>query len=422
MQSEDFFYEPRESVLKEIEKIPNEPEMSSFESAFLCGLLRKYKPKKILEVGIAAGGTSAIILKCLDILNISGAHLISVDLNQYFYRNKTKKSGFLADQVKIINNIQHTKILGKYLPEVIESIGGDIDFFILDTVHSSPGELLDFPVALPYLSENCIFCIHDIAYHLRGERSYDFSNQLLYNSIVADNIISYGISNDNTFFPNIGAARLNADTRKYFNSYFNTFSLPWKYMPKDDEITIYKNFYKKYYKDACFIFDLCCEAQQKSLSARNAIHIDDRKILSRLVFDYFIYKFKNAKNFHSIDFEFDKNCSWAILPISDDKIVHYEIFIIENRKLAVALHMASEKYNNYYDVFRNDDKLQSLNNYKAEIECTKYTSVTFKCDVNDIDVGVMLFNYLISNTLKRLRDIASDSIKLNFSNILYHAD
>ena len=84
--------------------------------------------------------------------------------------------------------------------------------------------------------------------------------------------------------------------------------------------------------------------------------------------------------------------------------------------------MASEKYNNYYDVFRNDDKLQSLNNYKAEIECTKYTSVTFKCDVNDIDVGVMLFNYLISNTLKRLRDIASDSIKLNFSNILYHAD
>ena len=43
-----------------VKKMPEtkyaEPEMSEFESAFLCGCLRKFKPKKILELGIAGGG------------------------------------------------------------------------------------------------------------------------------------------------------------------------------------------------------------------------------------------------------------------------------------------------------------------------------------------------------------------------------
>lgn len=50
------FLEPREEILKKIKTIPNEPEMSVFESGFLCGLLRTYKPKKIVEVGVAGGG------------------------------------------------------------------------------------------------------------------------------------------------------------------------------------------------------------------------------------------------------------------------------------------------------------------------------------------------------------------------------
>lgn len=36
--------------------------MSEFDSAFLCGIIKKQKPKKILELGIASGGTTAIIM------------------------------------------------------------------------------------------------------------------------------------------------------------------------------------------------------------------------------------------------------------------------------------------------------------------------------------------------------------------------
>ena len=58
-------FEPRKNVLSKIPVVPDEPEMSEFESAFLCGLLNKFQPKKILEVGVAAGGTTAIILQCM---------------------------------------------------------------------------------------------------------------------------------------------------------------------------------------------------------------------------------------------------------------------------------------------------------------------------------------------------------------------
>jgi hypothetical protein len=37
-------------------------EMTSFENAFLFGLLKKYKPTKILEVGLAAGATTRMLV------------------------------------------------------------------------------------------------------------------------------------------------------------------------------------------------------------------------------------------------------------------------------------------------------------------------------------------------------------------------
>ncbi|MBE6035981.1 MAG: class I SAM-dependent methyltransferase [Clostridiales bacterium] len=410
LTQEELFYEPRKIALTEIENIGREPEMTEFESAFLCGLIKKFKPKKILEVGIAAGGTSAIILKCLDMIKLHQANLISVDLNRQFYKNIEKESGFLADQVKINGDIKHTKILGKYLPEIIETIGCDIDFFVLDTVHFLPGELLDFPVALPFLSENCIFCLHDFAYHIGKPNG--FSNQLLYDTIVADKIINYGPSKENIFFPNIAAARLNSDTRKYIYYYFNAFSMPWKYMPKETELNIYNNFYKKYYKDIAFIFDLCCKANKKSMAQQQAQQQKDKKIINKILFDYFVNKYKQHQYMLcNIDFEYDKNMNWIALNISYDRKVHYEVYITSRQKIGIALHMASKYYNSYYDIFIKNQLLCSLTDFKPVIECKKYTVVYYMCDIKDIDTGVYILHFLITNTINDLYGIAGDNIK-----------
>lgn len=50
----NLFYEPRKEIWDKL-GLSVRPEMSEFDSAFLCGMLREFKPHKIMEVGIAGG-------------------------------------------------------------------------------------------------------------------------------------------------------------------------------------------------------------------------------------------------------------------------------------------------------------------------------------------------------------------------------
>lgn len=100
----DLWYEPRKIIIPKINAPAGEPEMSEFESAFLAGLIKKFRPRKILEIGIAAGGTSSIILQCMDMLGCD-YELYSVDFSKYFYRGDgILESGFLSETAK-----QHVK-------------------------------------------------------------------------------------------------------------------------------------------------------------------------------------------------------------------------------------------------------------------------------------------------------------------------
>ena len=64
-------------------------ELSNKELGFICSLIRMFKPKKIVEVGVSAGGTTAVILNCLNKLNIY-TNVYSVDL-AYTYHYDSKR-------------------------------------------------------------------------------------------------------------------------------------------------------------------------------------------------------------------------------------------------------------------------------------------------------------------------------------------
>lgn len=71
----------RAIALKKLPTILDEPEMSEFDSAFLCGLLRREQPHKILEIGVAGGATTAFILDCLDEMSLGGGTNVFVRLH-----------------------------------------------------------------------------------------------------------------------------------------------------------------------------------------------------------------------------------------------------------------------------------------------------------------------------------------------------
>ena len=62
------------------------------EPYFINGIIRKYKPKKCLEIGVAAGGSSIIILNAIK--DINNSFLISLDLNTELYCDKNFKTGY----------------------------------------------------------------------------------------------------------------------------------------------------------------------------------------------------------------------------------------------------------------------------------------------------------------------------------------
>lgn len=252
-------------------------EMSRQEASVLCGLIEKFRPNKIVEIGVAAGGSTCLILKCLELLGMNTTEMISMDINVNFYRGKEKETGYLLTEnrqkYKCVD--KHKLLLGKYAVDNLEEIKGDIDLLFLDTVHSMPGEILDFLLLYPYLSKSAIVVMHDTNLHtIRG--SYSMSNRVLVNSVTA-----FKFYNSDYQYLNIGAFQINVDTKKYIENTFAALLLPWAYMPEEKMLQAYEWEYKKYYSlNAIEIWENAIECAKKRQEIVNKECIDEgeRKI------------------------------------------------------------------------------------------------------------------------------------------------
>lgn len=219
--------------------------MKDSEIAFLCGLIREKRPNKIVEVGVAAGGTSAVILNCIQMLGLD-SQMFSVDLSEFYYAASKKKDiGYLVSMAagEGINVSRHKTLLGKVVAERIAEIGVDIDFLILDTTHYLPGEVLDFLVLFPYLCPDAVVVLHDVRRHFYVSQSY--ATNVLFNTVTADKYI------DNTDgYPNIAAFKINEDTSKYILNVFAGLMMPWYYIPSNDMLEAYERVMKTNYPES----------------------------------------------------------------------------------------------------------------------------------------------------------------------------
>ena len=151
--------------------------LEKIDMRFINGMIRKYKPKKILEVGVASGDSTAIILNAIQ--NIENSHLYSIDKLPYVYNIKEKETGWIVKE-KFSNLMNKwTLYTGGITSNFIEKIGGDIDFVFLDTLHRAPGEWLDIIQIMPFLKKtNAIVMLHDIRFQFSYRKDFYSSNDL----------------------------------------------------------------------------------------------------------------------------------------------------------------------------------------------------------------------------------------------------
>lgn len=246
--------------------VMNEPEMTPFESAFILKLLQAERPVKVLEVGVSAGGTTALLLE--ELLKLHGSdgkawQMFSVDRSERWYRGGEQRSGFMADALIRERQIrQHRFLLGDVLPAFLPDIGDGIDFVVLDTMHTLPGELLDFLCMLPYLRDGAVVCLHDVNLHHVAKKIAFSQNQFRVKS-VATNVLLHSVAGEHIIpelhdelgrqrLANIGAFRITQETRKEIVNVFLALSMPWAYMPGAKDLLSYSRFLKDHYDEMLF--------------------------------------------------------------------------------------------------------------------------------------------------------------------------
>jgi hypothetical protein len=215
---------------------------------FLNGVVRRFRPKKIVEIGVAEGCASSIILNAIQDLNNS--HLYSIDLNDNNSVGKCVKSLFPNFLSK------WTLYKGNIAAKFMKDIGNDIDMVFIDSAHFEPGEILDFIMVLPFLSEEAIIVIHDIANQITatiynqawvGKRN-EWAPYIIFNSIRGK---IYLPSGNNLLTHNIGAKKLDINQKQYYHDYFRVLGGQWQYFPKEEYIQEMHKYFKKYYNSDC---------------------------------------------------------------------------------------------------------------------------------------------------------------------------
>ena len=245
-------------------------EMTREQSGFLCGLIRDHKPEKILELGVASGGTTVNIIRCLEMIGLN-SEMYSVDLSEKLYYDSEKETGYYAEDYLRQNacNVNHKFMLGRYLPEVLKEIGTGIDFVIMDTVHVLPGELLDFLAVFPFLKKNAIVVLHDVVLSHENpiDDRYCFATQILFSSVFADKYLNNG-----EIFPNIVALSINDHTKDSISNVFTALTLTWRYLMEKRETELYRNWYLSFYpKELISIFDQAVLLNNKTLQKPDKI-------------------------------------------------------------------------------------------------------------------------------------------------------
>jgi predicted O-methyltransferase YrrM len=231
--------------------------MKSKEPYFINGIIRRHKPKKCLEIGVAFGGSSIIILNAIK--DIKDSFLVSLDLNSVILG---KQTGYNAKKYfpELTNNNKWKLFTGKQPHKFLDKLNIKFDFLFLDTAHLVPGEIINLIEALPFLEENAIIVLHDIMYHLQSKKygyrpieiKFHPAPIYLFTSLAGYKIIMK--EDENKGVENIGAVFLHSNKEKYYLNYFLLLLSQWEYMPPKNQIEELRAFIIKYYKNETLLF------------------------------------------------------------------------------------------------------------------------------------------------------------------------
>lgn len=225
------------------------------QTEFINGIIRKMKPNNCLEIGVARGGSSILILNAIK--DFPNSKLVSLDLHNKFKRNET--IGYRVKKYFPELSKKWNLFLGNMPHIILSKLKQKFDFVFLDTAHISPGEIINFIEILPFLNENAIVVLHDIEWHYHqvlNPNSKFFKTKIMPTQIYLMSVI-HGDKiiprNKLKEFFNIGAIYLSKNQKENYLNYFLLLMTVWEYMPTDIQLNSLRDFIVKYYNDEILV-------------------------------------------------------------------------------------------------------------------------------------------------------------------------
>ncbi|MDR0827785.1 MAG: class I SAM-dependent methyltransferase [Desulfovibrio sp.] len=226
-------------------------QMSMEERYYLNGIVRKAKPKKILEIGTALGGSAALLLNATR--NIDGAKVLSLDYSTQCYIMPEKQTGWIVPELFPELAKRWEFHGGGCVCQYLEGGGGGFDLLLLDTVHSNPGEFLNILEALPYLKDGAIVVLHDTSQWTTWGKELQCTNQILLSTLKGKRILFDDAACP--VIPCIGGIVLDKIDHDMLWGLFTNIALPWvNSLPYIDYVTLARYFDQHYDRDLVDIF------------------------------------------------------------------------------------------------------------------------------------------------------------------------
>lgn len=139
--------------------------ISALDALFLFTCITALKPARSLELGVASGVSTAVLLRALHHARIPlpPGHdaLLSLDLHPFCYFDRTRPVGSAADEM--LPHLSRRVITGTTSLDVLRLVGASsLGFAFIDADHRHPWPCLDALAILPAMKPGAWLVLHDI--------------------------------------------------------------------------------------------------------------------------------------------------------------------------------------------------------------------------------------------------------------------
>lgn len=211
--------------------------ISEYDVRFLSGLVNFARPRTLVEIGVASGWSSAVILNRLKQTHGSDSfQLNAIDLFEDFYLDAKYKTGHAVTELVPDLKSNYNLLTGRIAPDAMADVG-KVDFSFIDAHHYHPWTTLDFLAVLPFMEKGRWVAFHDINLCTIERHKHTNRGPFYMFHLWQDTKLQ---STQNPSM--IGAVLLERQPHQYLRDILEILHTPWELSLEESDLQSFSNF------------------------------------------------------------------------------------------------------------------------------------------------------------------------------------